>query len=114
MKRILPWIIVLIGLSLIGIIGIQVSWVNNMVLLRQEQIKHNVEDATKWVGNELLTKRGGGLPRRPFWDDGFLSEIFRPQTIGQQVTIEEVDKKFRQAFQQYHLPEKMRFEFGVA
>ena len=114
MKRILPWIIVLIGLSLIGIIGIQVSWVNNMVLLRQEQIKHNVEDATKWVGNELLTKRGGGFPRRPFWDDGFLSEIFRPQTIGQQVTIEEVDKKFRQAFQQYHLPEKMRFEFGIA
>jgi len=113
-KRILPWIIVLIGLSLIGIIGIQVSWVNNMVLLRQEQIKHNVEDATKWVGNELLTKRGGGFPRRPFWDDGFLSEIFRPQTIGQQVTIEEVDKKFRQAFQQYHLPEKMRFEFGIA
>jgi len=104
----------LIGLSLIGIIGIQVSWVNNMVLLRQEQIKHNVEDATKWVGNELLTKRGGGFPRRPFWDDGFLSEIFRPQTIGQQVTIEEVDKKFRQAFQQYHLPEKMRFEFGIA
>jgi len=99
---------------LIGIIGIQVSWVNNMVLLRQEQIKHNVEDATKWVGNELLTKRGGGFPRRPFWDDGFLSEIFRPQTIGQQVTIEEVDKKFRQAFQQYHLPEKMRFEFGIA
>ena len=85
-----------------------------MVLLRQEQIKHNVEDATKWVGNELLTKRGGGFPRRPFWDDGFLSEIFRPQTIGQQVTIEEVDKKFRQAFQQYHLPEKMRFEFGIA
>ena len=114
MKRILPWIIVLIGLSLIGIIGIQVSWVNNMVLLRQEQIKHNVEDATKWVGNELLTKRGGGFPRRPFWDDGFLSEIFRPQTIGQQVTIEEVDKKFRQAFQQSHLPEKMRFEFGIA
>lgn len=104
----------MIGLSLIGIIGIQVSWVNNMVLLRQEQIKHNVEDATKWVGNELLTKRGGGFPRRPFWDDGFLSEIFRPQTIGQQVTIEEVDKKFRQAFQQYHLPEKMRFEFGIA
>ena len=99
---------------MIGIIGIQVSWVNNMVLLRQEQIKHNVEDATKWVGNELLTKRGGGFPRRPFWDDGFLSEIFRPQTIGQQVTIEEVDKKFRQAFQQYHLPEKMRFEFGIA
>ena len=114
MKRILPWIIVLIGLSLIGIIGIQVSWINNMVLLRQEQIKHNVEDATKWVGNGLLAKKGSGFPRRPIWDDGFLTEIFRPPTIGQQVTVEEVGKKFRQAFNQYHLPEKMRFEFGIA
>lgn len=114
MKRILPWIIILIGLSLIGIIGIQVSWINNMVLLRQEQIKHNVEDATKWVGNELLSKKGGGLSRRPIWDDGFLSEIFRPQTIGNQVTIEEVDKKFRQAFRTHQLPEKMPFEFGIA
>lgn len=113
MKRILPWIIVLIGLSLIGIIVIQVSWINNLVLLRQEQIKHNVEEATKSVGNELLAKKGI-IPKRPIWDDGFLSEIFRPQTIGQQVTVEEVDKKFRQSFKQYHLPEKMRFEFGIA
>ena len=104
----------MIGLSLIGIIGIQVSWIKNMVLLRQEQVKHNVEEATKWVGNELLAKKGGGLPRRTPWDDVFLSEIFRPQTIGQLVTVVEVDKKFRQAFRVYHLPEAMRFEFGIA
>jgi two-component system phosphate regulon sensor histidine kinase PhoR len=113
-KRILPLIILLISLSLIGIIGIQVSWVKNMVLLRQEQIKHSVEEATIWVGNDLIARKGSPLATRPFWDDGFLSKIFRPPSIGQQVTVEEVDKKFRQAFQLYHLPERMRFEFGIA
>jgi two-component system phosphate regulon sensor histidine kinase PhoR len=113
-KRIVPWIILLIGLSLVGIIGIQVSWIRNMVLLRQEQIKHSVEEATIWVGNDLVAHKGSPLTARPYWDDGFLSRIFRPPTIGQQVTVDEVDKKFRQAFRLYHLPERMRFEFGLA
>ncbi|MFM7671669.1 MAG: sensor histidine kinase [Bacteroidota bacterium] len=114
MKRIIPWIIVLIGLSMVGIIGIQVSWVNNMVLLRQEQIKHGVEEATIWVGNDLVSKKGSSpIPRR-FWEDGFLSKIIRPPSIGEQVSVEEVDKKFRQAFQMFHLPPAMRYEFGIA
>ena len=85
-----------------------------MVLLRQEQIKHSVEEATIWVGNDLVARKGSPLTARPYWDDGFLSRIFRPPTIGQQVTVDEVDKKFRQAFRLYHLPERMRFEFGLA
>jgi len=73
-----------------------------------------VEEATIWVGNDLVARKGASpLPRR-FWEDGFLSKIMRPPTIGEQVTVEEVDKKFRQAFRMYHLPEKMRFEFGIA
>lgn len=114
MKRILPLIILLIGLSVVGIIGIQVSWINNMVLLRQEQIKHSVEEATIWVGNDLVARKGTPPGVRPFWEDGFLSRIFRAPSIGQQVTVEEVDKKFRQAFRLYHLPDRMRFEFGIA
>lgn len=99
---------------MVGIIGIQVSWIRNMVLLRQEQIKHSVEEATIWVGNDLVARKGSPLAARPYWDDGFLSRILRPPTIGQQVSVEEVDKKFRQAFRLYHLPERMRFEFGLA
>jgi two-component system phosphate regulon sensor histidine kinase PhoR len=113
-KRIVPWIILLIGLSLVGIIGIQVSWINNMVLLRQEQIKHGVEEATIWVGNDLVSRKGYIPQERPFWEDGFLSRIFRTPSIGQQVSVEEVDKKFKQAFRLFHLPERMRFEFGIA
>ncbi|MBM3432568.1 MAG: HAMP domain-containing histidine kinase [Bacteroidetes bacterium] len=114
MKRILPWIILLIGLSLVGIIGIQVSWINNMILLRQEQIKHSVEEATIWVGNDLVALKSSSTGARPFWEDDFLSRILRPPTIGKQVTAEEVEKKFQQAFRKYHLPERMRFEFGIA
>lgn len=114
MKRIVPLIVLLIGLSLVGIIGIQVSWINNMILLRQEQLKHSVEEATIWVGNDLVARKSSSLGTRPFWEDDFLSRILRPPTIGQQVTIEEVDKKFRQAFRRYHLPDGMRFEFGIA
>ena len=114
MKRILPLIILLIGLSLVGIIGIQVSWINNMILLRQEQIKHSVEEATIWVGNDLVARKSSSIGARPFWEDDFLSRILRPPSIGQQVSVEEVDKKFREAFRKYHLPDRMRFEFGIA
>ncbi len=104
----------MIGLSLVGIIGIQVSWINNMILLRQEQIKHSVEEATIWVGNDLVARKSSSIGARPFWEDDFLSRILRPPSIGQQVSVEEVDKKFREAFHKYHLPDRMRFEFGIA
>lgn len=85
-----------------------------MVLLRQEQIKHSVEESTIAVGNYLVSRKGSNTWRRSIWDTDFLLEILRPPTIGEQVTVEEVNKKLREAFLRYKLPERMPFEFGIA
>ncbi|MBL0131964.1 MAG: hypothetical protein IPP43_13380 [Chitinophagaceae bacterium] len=58
MKRTFTIITVLITLSLIGIIFSQVSGIKNMMLLREEQIKQRVIDATKTVAEELEQHKG--------------------------------------------------------
>ena len=106
----------LISLSLIGLILIQVSWINNMVLLRQEQIKHSVEETTKMVGNELAQHKGGFSPgntKKGLLSDGFSLDIFKPITIGQRFSLEDIRNKIRKTFIQNKL-RNVPFEFGIA
>jgi len=107
---------VLISLSLIGLILIQVSWINNMVLLRQEQIKHSVEEATKMVGNELAQHKGGFSPgnvKKGLLSDEFSLDIFKPITIGQRFNLEDIRNKIKRTFLLYKL-KNIPFEFGIA
>ncbi|HRG25295.1 MAG TPA: HAMP domain-containing sensor histidine kinase [Chitinophagaceae bacterium] len=116
MKRIFTIITVLISLSMIGLILIQVSWINNMVLLRQEQIKHSVEESTKMVGNELSQHKSSFSPRNPrkgLLSDEFSLDIFKPITIGQRFNLEDIKNKIRRAFLQNKL-KNIPFEFGIA
>lgn len=106
----------LISLSLIGLILIQVSWINNMVLLRQEQIKHSVEESTKMVGNELAQHKGGFSPgntKKGLLSDEFSLDIFKPITIGQRFNLEDINNKIKRAFLQSKL-KNIPFEFGIA
>lgn len=101
---------------MIGLILIQVSWINNMVLLRQEQIKHSVEESTNQVGNELSQHKGGFIPgttKRGLLSDEFPLNLFKPVTIGQRFSVEEIQKKIRKAFTQKKL-KNIPFEFGIA
>jgi two-component system, OmpR family, phosphate regulon sensor histidine kinase PhoR len=114
-KKTFTVITVLISLSLIGIIFIQLSWIKNMVLLRQEQIKHNVEESTKIVADDLAQHKGNyatGNTKRGFLSDEFTSDMFRPVTIGQRFDVEEIRAKFKKAFLQNGLKE-IKFEFGI-
>jgi two-component system phosphate regulon sensor histidine kinase PhoR len=114
-KRIFTIITVLISLSLIGIIFIQLSWINNMVLLREEQIKHSVEDATKMVGEDLAQHKGsyGTGSNRNLMSDNFSLEIIKPVTVGQRFGVDEINQKLQKAFFQNGLKD-VHFEFGVA
>lgn len=87
-----------------------------MVLLREEQIKHSVEETTKAVGNELSQHKGSyaaGNNKRNNMLDEFSLDLFKPITIGQRFDIEEIKKKFEKAFLQNNLKD-IKFEFGIA
>jgi two-component system phosphate regulon sensor histidine kinase PhoR len=116
MKRTFTIITILISLSLTGIIVIQVSWIKNMVMLREEQIKHSVEDATKTVADELAEHKGSyaaGNKQRGLLTDDFVLDFSKPLNIGQRIDIEEVRKKLQKEFLLNNL-KNIRFEFGIA
>jgi two-component system phosphate regulon sensor histidine kinase PhoR len=116
MKRTFSIITILISLSLIGIIVIQVSWIKNMVMLREEQIKHSVEDAASMVADELKEHKGSyaaGNTKRGLLTDEFVLDFSKPLNIGQRVDMDEVKKKLVKAFLANDLKD-IRFEFGIA
>jgi two-component system, OmpR family, phosphate regulon sensor histidine kinase PhoR len=116
MKRTFTFITILISLSLIGIIIIQVSWLKNMVMLREEQLKHNVEEVTRVVAGELAEHKGSyaaGNTKRNFLTNDLIIDFSKPLNIGQRINIEEVRKKFDKTFLSYNI-KNIQYEFGIA
>lgn len=114
MRKIFTIIFILISLSLIGIITIQISWINNMILLRKEQIKERVIKATELVKDELEKHKGSyasGDNKRIVPDD-FSIDIFKPFSVGQQFTVDEIRKKIQKALLENNIKD-ISFEFGI-
>ncbi len=117
MKRIFTIISILISLSLVGIIINQNSALRNMVSLRREQIKHNVEQSTRLVAEELSQHKGnnliGNTKRGLVLPDDFSIDIFKPQTVASRFSVEDIRQRFEKAFLQNDL-KNIQFEFGIA
>lgn len=117
MKRVFTVIIILISISLIGIIVIQLSWLRNMILLKEEQIKEKVDRAVDIVGQELAQYKGGYLaPNKPsgtIFPDDFTIELLRPISIGKRFTSADLEKKIAAAFKEVQL-DNVKFEFVLA
>ena len=117
MKKIFPIIIGLISLSLVGIIVIQVLWLKNMVLLRQEQMRHRIQDGVTLAGNTLVQHKSNynyNIDPKTFHNlitDEL--EYLRPNTVGQRLTTAQITDIIKKAFHTYDLDE-VKFEFGVA
>jgi two-component system phosphate regulon sensor histidine kinase PhoR len=87
-----------------------------MLLLGKEQTKHKIDDATMIVGQELAAYKGiYSSPRSTtnnIFPDNFSLEFFKPVTIGQRFSVEEINEKLAKAFTSVHL-ENTKFEFGL-
>ena len=64
-----------------------------MVLLREEQVKQRVVDATLLVGSDLAQHKGSYSTPTPriFPSDNFSLELIRPVTVGQRFTTQEIN-----------------------
>ena len=118
MKRTFTIITVLITISLLGIIFIQLSWLKNMILLKEEQIKEKVQKAVIIVGEELAQYKGSYLSNKvtssnTIFPDDFAMELLRPVTIGKRFTAAELQEKIKKAFNSQEL-DKVHFEFMLA
>jgi two-component system phosphate regulon sensor histidine kinase PhoR len=117
LKRIFTIITVLISLSLAGIIIIQTSWITNMILLHEEQIKQKVDDAATAVGQELQTYKGlysnsNKNGTSGIFPDEFSIDFLKPITIGQRFSAAEINEKRSKTFTRMRL-ENIAFEFQL-
>jgi two-component system phosphate regulon sensor histidine kinase PhoR len=92
MKKTFSIIIFLITISLLGIIYIQVNWIQNMIKVREDQFSERVQIAMRKAAQKLINNRVENnsqqllkdFPANPFMLDGtqqknFLSSITNPQ-----------------------------------
>lgn len=86
-----------------------------MVQLKEEQVKEKVEMAITAVGEELAEHKGsyaaGG--KKSLLNDNFSLNLFKPNTVSQQFSVEEIKKKLTKSFLEKGLKD-VQFEFGIA
>ena len=120
MRKILPVIITLVGLSLLGLIILQASWLNNLVQLRAAQISGKINEATASVALDLSkavyssNNNSTKIPRKlkglNFGTDMF--NLLRPKMVSEQFSLSEIHQKISQAYQDEDL-KKIEFDFAV-
>lgn len=113
-KRIFPIIIVLITLSLVGIILIQISWLNNMLVAKKEQVREKLQTVTGVVAGELSQAKGFNITTRPFPGfDEFPMEQNRHFTLGSRLTAEDIKEKIDTVFRRQNF-DYMPYQFALA
>jgi two-component system phosphate regulon sensor histidine kinase PhoR len=115
-KRIFTIITILITLSLIGIIGFQISWLRNMILLQEDRVKQKVDEVAINIGNELKEYKASYMPVPPksgtsnIFKDDFAQGLLNFQTVGSRFTTRELYEKIRRQLDHVGLKD-LKFEF---
>jgi two-component system phosphate regulon sensor histidine kinase PhoR len=117
MKKIFTSITILITLSLIGIIFIQVSWIKNMLLIKKEQVRDQVNVAMFEVVEELVEEKSKFpslvSPKiMSEWPRDQLLNLMRAPTVAQRYSVMDIHKKLRRSFEK-HSQERTSFEFAI-
>ena len=109
MKRIFPLIVVLITLSVVGILFIQISWINNALKLKNEEFLRGVDNAMietkKALQDKFVSKNGADFfneESRQF----FLQNNFRIDGV---LTRDEVQQVIEQQLRQNNIKEPFEF-----
>jgi two-component system, OmpR family, phosphate regulon sensor histidine kinase PhoR len=118
MKKVFPVIIVLITISLIGIIYIQYSRFQNMLIVKEEQMYERVASAIDLVGKDL-TYNASRMPvlRRQRKSQLSLGndmpkELIQPAMVADRFTQFEIREKLEKAFKVSQVP-TTNFEFAI-
>ncbi len=104
MKRTFPIIIILISLSLLGLLMLQASWLNNLIEVREGQLYNKLSVNGLKVAADLYKTVYSGQVVRPRKSgmSGFIPDFhlhaIKPLTIGEKFSVDEVSAKLRKEF----------------
>lgn len=118
MKKTFPIIFTLIGLSILGILFIQITWLQGLMILSKNQLSDRLNQSGVIVSNEIAKKMNSGmsfhLPKKALGlNDDYHLHNFGETTIADVYTYEEVKQKIKLALEKYGLGD-VKFEFAVA
>lgn len=119
MKRTLPIIITLVGLSLLGLIILQASWLHNLVELQEQQISNKIARAQYNVATELskelynsnsvkIPKQLQGLNLK----ENIFSNVLKPRLVSHQFSLSEVKEMVDGALKREDI-NKLQYEFAI-
>ena len=119
MKKVFTIITILISLSLVGIILIQYSWLKNMLIIKNEQLRDKLNMAEYEVVETLVEdlEVGIGLPALPLDvlpkdANEQVLKMLGKRTIAERFTAAEIQKKFTEAFAINGLSQA-KFQFAI-
>ena len=118
MKKTFPVIFVLIALSILGILFIQISWLQGLMFLQKNQLSDKLNQSGVMVSNDIAKKMNTGLsfrlPKKGLGlNDDYHLHNFEETNISDIYNYEEMQKKIKLALDKYGLSE-LHFEFAVA
>lgn len=119
MKKTLPAIVILISLSLLGLILLQVSWLKNLLEVRQSQLLNKVETAASNVAVDLSKAAYTGpnvrMPRKAqsmLGGELGTFKLLKPPSITEKFMQQDIYEKIRAALNKQDL-KTLKFEFAV-
>ncbi|PQJ10934.1 sensor histidine kinase [Flavipsychrobacter stenotrophus] len=111
MKRIFPLIVVLISLSVIGILFIQMSWINNAIALKHDEFERGVESAMVKVRESLYSKYLMKSGENFFNEESKENKLRNEFAVLGNFTNEELKESIDKALEQNNI--KYKYEYGV-
>lgn len=119
MKKTLPVIITLVGLSLLGLIILQASWLHNLVELQEQQISNKIFRAQYNVATELskelyntnsvkIPKQLQGLNLK----DDIFANVLKPRLVSHQFSLTEVKEMIESSLKKEDI-KKINYEFAI-
>lgn len=117
MKRLFTLITILITLSLIGIIVLQLSWIKNSLLLKEDQTIQAIDAAVYELSQDLIEEKSK-LPTLispkmiQEWPKERLLDLFKVPTIAERYTAFKMQDKIRKSLERHGL-KKTNFEFAI-
>jgi len=118
MKKTFPVIFVLIALSILGILFIQISWLQGLMFLQKNQLSDKLNQSGVLVSNDVGKKMNSGLsfrlPKKGLGlNDDYHLHNFEETNISDIYNYEEMQKKIKLALEKYGLSD-LNFEFAIA
>jgi two-component system phosphate regulon sensor histidine kinase PhoR len=118
MKKTVPVIFILIALSIVGILFVQITWLQGLILLSKNQLADKLNQSGVLVSNEIGKKMNSGLSfRLPKRGLGLSQEYhlhrFEETTISDVFDYAELNNKIKVALEKYGVKD-IHVEFAVA